>query len=414
MQNLWILNHYAVTPDMSGSTRHYDFAKELVKRGYEVTIFTSSFHYSQHKELKLTKNERCRVENIEGVNFVWIKTFPYQKNDWRRIVNIVSFTSQVYWLCRKITKITKSIKKPDIIIGSSPHPLAALSAYWLSKYYKAKFLVEIRDLWPQTLIDMKKFKEGNPMIIILRLLEKFLYQKAEKIITLLPLVENYIVSFGVNKKKIAYIPNGVNILNFRIVNQEKIEKYDNNFKVMYLGAHGIANVLEVILDAACIIQEKGYKNIKFIFIGDGTEKKNLISYANKLRLKNVEFRDFIKKQKIYYVLNEADLLLFNLRKLEVFKYGISSNKLFDYMMAGKPIIFSVNSGNNPVKEAGCGIFIPPENPEMMSEAIIKLYKISPEEREKMGKRGRAYVERYHSISVLTDKLEKVIKEVIHG
>ncbi|MDD3101653.1 MAG: glycosyltransferase family 4 protein [Patescibacteria group bacterium] len=407
---IWILNHYAVTPDMPSGTRHYDFAKELVKRGHEVTIFASSFHFSLRREIKLTKNEKYLIENIDGINFVWIKTFPYQKNDWQRVINMFSYMCRTYCLGKKITKINKNIEQPNIIIGSSVHLLAVLSAYWLTKYYKAKFLMEVRDLWPQTLVDMGNLKENNLIVKTLRILEKFLYKKAKKIITLLPLAKKYITALGIDEKKIVWIPNGVDLTKFK--NISKKETTDEKFKVMYFGAHGLANALNYVLDAARIIQDTGYEKIKFIFIGDGSEKKNLIKYKNELQLKNTEFRDSLSKDEVYTSLNEADTLIFNLKKTEVFKYGISSNKLFDYMAAVKPIIFSVNAANNPVKEADCGISISPENPQIMADAIVHLCQTSLEEREKMGQNGKEYVEKYHSIPVLVNKLEKIIQEII--
>jgi glycosyltransferase involved in cell wall biosynthesis len=415
MKNIWILNHYAITPDMPGGTRHYDFGKKLVKRGYNVTIFASSFHYTQHKELKLKKKEKYKIENVDGINFVWIKTFPYQKNNWRRVINMISYMWRVYWLGEKITKTDENIKKPDIIIGSSVHLLAVLSAYWLSKYYEVKFIMEVRDLWPQTLIDFKKFKKNHPIIKILKSLEKFLYKKAQKIIVLLPLASKYIINLGIDKNKIFWIPNGTDLNKFKRMEAKKNESKNEYFKIIYLGAHGQANALETILNAAKIIQdEKKYKKIKFTFIGDGSEKKNLEKYSEKLLLKNVKFCSPIKKRKIPEALTDADILIFNLKKSDVFKYGISSNKLFDYMAATKPIIFAANTANNPIREARCGLPVPPENPEKMAEAIIKLYKMPLEEREKMGQRGREYVEKYHSIPVLVDKLEKVIQKTVHN
>ncbi len=408
--DIWIFNHYAVSPDMPGGTRHYDFAKELVKRGYKVTIFASSFHYSQHKELKLTEKEKYKIENIDGVNFVWLKTFSYQKNDWRRVLNMLSYLHRVYGLGREITKINKNVTKPDIIVGSSVHLLAVLAAYWLSKYYKAKFIMEVRDLWPQTLVDMGRLKESNLLVKILRYLEKYLYKRAKKIIVLIPFAEKYISLLGVKKNKIVWIPNGVDLERFKNIKRNKV---DDQFEVMYLGAHGQANALNIILDAVKIIQDKGYRNIKSMFIGDGSEKKNLIKYKDKLGLRDVKFHPTVAKEIISTILNEADVLIFNLKKTEVYKYGISSNKLFDYMMAGKPIVFSVNAGSDLVKEAKCGISIPPEKPDFMATAIIKLYQMSSEERKKMGQRGREYVEKYHSITLLVDKLEKVIREVIN-
>lgn len=408
--NIWILNHYAVTPEMPGGTRHYDFGKELIKRGYKVTILASSFHYSLHKELKLKRGEKYKIENIDGINFIWLKTFPYQRNNWKRVLNMVSYFWCAYWIGKKITKIDKNIEKPDIIIGSSVHLLAVLAAYWLARYYKAKFIMEVRDLWPQTLVDMGKLKESSLIIKTLRFLEKFLYNRAKKIIVLLPLAQNYITELGINKEKIVWIPNGVDLTRFKEVDGGENDIY---FKIIYLGAHGMANALNVILDAANIIQKKGYEKIKFVFIGDGSEKENLIRYKDKLLLRNTEFRMPVNKEEVYSTLNEADVLIFNLKKTEVFKYGISSNKLFDYMAAAKPIIFSANATNDFIKEANCGISVPPENPEMMAQAIIKLYKMPIEERKKMGENGRRYVEKYHQIPILVDKLEKVIKEIIN-
>lgn len=410
MRNIWILNHYAITPDMPGGTRHYDFGKELVKRGYKVTIFASSFHYGLHKELRLAKNEKWKIENIDGINFIWIKTFPYQKNNWRRVLNMISYMWHSYWLGRKIVNIDKNIEKPDVIIGSSVHLLTVLSAYRLAKHYRAKFIMEVRDLWPQTLIDMKKFKERHPIIKFLQTLEKFLYKRAKKIITLLPYANEYITKLGISKNKIVWIPNGVDLSRFKEI---ETKETNSHFKIMYIGAHGIANALQVILDAAKIIQNKEYDKIKFIFIGEGTEKENLIKYKGEMGLQNVEFRDTVPKDKVARVISKADAFIFSSRKIELYKYGISFNKLFDYMAAGKPIIFSVNAANNPVQETKCGFSLPPENPEMMAKAAIELYKMAPEERRKMGQRAREYVEKYHSIPILVDKLEKVIQEVIN-
>ncbi len=403
MQNIWILNHYAITPDMPGGTRHYDFAKELTKRGYSVTIFASSFHYSQRKELKLSKNQKYKIENIDGINFVWIKTFPYKKNNWRRIINMISYMCKAYVLGRKITKLNKKIQKPDIVIGSSPHLLTPLAAYLLSIRHKTKFVMEVRDLWPQVLIDMNKLKKNSLAIKILQYLEKFLYEKAKRIIVSLPNAGEYITALGIRKNKIIWISNGTDLTRLKAT----MKSNDKYFKAVYLGAHGIPNALHIILDAAKIIQNKEYKNIKIILIGNGTEKNKLIKYANKLDLGNIEFKKPLAKNLIFKVMNEAEILIFTMKKLSVTKYGISPNKLSDYMSSAKPIVSSAITPDNIVKKTGCGIHISPDNPGQMAEAIIKLYDMSPTEREKMGQRGRKYVEKHHSIPLLVDKLEKI-------
>jgi len=407
-KNIWILNHYAGIPNMPGGTRHYDFGKELIKRGYNVAVFASSFHHGLHKELKLNGNKKCKIEKVDGVNFIWIKTFPYKKNDWRRVLNMISYAWRVYWAGRRIAKKNKNIKKPDIVIGSSVHLLAVLAAYWLAKKNRAKFIMEVRDLWPQTLIDVGKFKKNSLAVKVLKLLEKFLYVKAQKIIITFPRGGDYIASLGINKEKIVWISNGVDLIRFKNFEKENIK---GCFKVIYFGSHGLANALNVILDAALILQREKYESIKFVFIGAGTEKKNLIGYKNKLGLRNVDFLNPVEKQQSYRVLTEAGALILSLKKSDIYKYGISLNKLYDYMAAAKPIIFVGDSINNPINEVKCGISVPPENSEKMAEDIIKLYKMPSREREEMGSRGRKYVEKYHSIPVLVDKLEEVIREV---
>lgn len=408
---MWIFNHYAVTPDMSAGTRHYDFAKGLAGRGYKTTIFASSFLWGQRKELKLDKNEKHKVENFDGLNFVWVKTFPYQKNDWRRIVNMVSYMNRAYWLGRKIAGEACGIEKPDVIIGSSVHLFAVYTAYLLSKRYKVPFIMEVRDLWPQTLIDMGVSK-WHPFIILLRKLEKYLYKRADKIITVLGGADKYIGSLGIKFNGTALVPNGVDLEGFNIkeTNFKNQKPLDSGFTVTYAGAIGKANNLDVVIKAAEILY-KGHPDIKFLFIGDGQEKTRLSRIVKEKHLNNVKFKDPVPRREIGGVLANADGLLFNLEDSPVFKYGISSNKLFDYLASGKPVIFSCNAANNPVEEAKAGITVSPNNPEKLASSILKLYHMPKKQKEEMGKRGREYVEKYHSIPVLVDKLEEVIKKV---
>lgn len=408
---MWIFNHYAVTPDMSAGTRHYDFAKGLAGRGYKTTIFASSFLWGQRRELKLGKNEKHKVENFDGLNFVWVKTFPYQKNDWRRIVNMVSYMNRAYWLGRKIAGEACGIEKPDVIIGSSVHLFAVYTAYLLSKRYKVPFIMEVRDLWPQTLIDMGVSK-WHPFIILLRKLEKYLYKRADKIITVLGGADKYIESLGIKFNGTALVPNGVDLEGFNIkeTNFKNQKPLDSGFTVIYAGAIGKANNLDVVIKAAEILY-KGHPDIKFLFIGDGQEKTRLSRIVKEKHLNNVKFKAPVPRREIGGVLANADGLLFNLEDSPVFKYGISSNKLFDYLASGKPVIFSCNAANNPVEEAKAGITVSPNNPEKLASSILKLYHMPKKQKEEMGKRGREYVEKYHSIPVLVDKLEEVIKKV---
>ena len=412
-KNIWIFNHYAITPDLPGGTRHFDFGKELIKRGFNVTIFASSFIHGIFEDKKLKNGENWKIENYEGVNFVWIKTFPYNRNNWRRLFNILSYSWRAYSIGKKMSKLSKSInvQPPSVIIGSSFHPLAAFVAYKLSKFYKVPFVLEIRDLYPQSLIDLNRVSKNNLISKIINLFMDYLYKRADKIIILMPNAYEVFKSLGVRREKIIWIPNGINLMYLKDVSYGSIARNDKCFKVTFAGSLNNANSIDTLILAAKIIQDLYESKILFEVYGDGKEKSKLLSLKESAGLYNLKFLGVIPKSDVYKVLCGASILWVGQKRRNIYKYGVSFNKLFDYLAAGKPIIFSSNASNNPVAEAGAGLTVPPEDPEAVAEAIIKLYNMSEEERERMGKNGRKYVEKYHSIPVLVDKLEKVIKEV---
>ena len=411
-KQLWILNHYAVTPDMPGGTRHYELGRQLVGRGYDVTILASSFHYTKRRETRLQGRQAWQVEEVDDVKFVWLRTFPYQGNDWRRVVNMASYMVRSCWLGCRLPRLDGRTPEPDVIIGSSVHLLAVLSAYFLARHFGAHFVMEVRDLWPQTLVDIGALGARHPLTWLLRGLEGFLYRRAERIIVLLPKAREYIVGLGIDASKVQWIPNGVNLSRFSM--RELQQRVDGRFTVMYVGTHGWANGLDVLLDAAREVQQRGYACIRFVFVGDGPEKPRLRTYCEELELLNAEFHEPVAKVEVPRVLAESDVLVLILRDIDVFRYGISSNKLFDYLASGRPILFACNASNNIVEKAQCGLSIPPEEHEALAEAVIRLYEMSPEERRAMGKRGRAYVEQHHDYSVLAKRLAKVLGELETG
>ncbi len=407
--NIWIFNQYAHPSDLPGGTRHYDLGRELVQRGHQVLIFATSFHHYLHRETRLQPGEKWKIEVVDGIKFVWLRTPPYQRNDWRRVRNMVVFALRSWWLGCRLPKIAPEIGKPDVVVGSSVHLLTPLAAYWVARHYRVPFVMEVRDLWPQTIIDMGELSANHPITKVLQALERFLYRRAKKIITLLPRADKYITACGIPQEKIVWIPNGVDLSRF-----EGLEPYvpsENGLKVVYLGAHGKANVLDTVIQAAKILQDRGYCEIQFIFIGDGPEKPRLMALAEELGLRNVEFHDPVPKSEAPKKLGDAHVTLLTLQDLPLYNYGISFNKLFDYLAASKPLILAGRPANNPVKEAHCGFTVPPRNPEALAEAVIKLYQMSPEERAEMGKRGREYVEKYHDIRKLAMQLESVLQSV---
>ena len=408
-KNVWILNHYAISPDIPGGTRHYDLSKELTKRGIDVTIFTSGFDHGSKRYIKISPEEKRKIETYNGVRFVWLNTFPYYGNNWRRVVNMLSYGIKVLGAC-------KGLDKPDVIIGSSLHPFAVIAAWLLSKRYKARFIFEVRDLWPQTAVDMGAIKETSLMARLLYAWEKFMYKKAEKIIVLLPNAKEYITKLGIDAEKIFWIPNGVDLERFDHPEplepdseaEKAFSQHQDKVKVVYTGAHGPANGLDVVIDAAVILS-KQKKPIHFFLVGDGPEKTKLIEKAEKMGINNVSFLKPVPKSQISSLLQRADILLHCLRPLNVFKYGLSPNKLFDYLASGKVIIMSAQESNEIIKRSNSGISVEPGNPEALAKGILQIMQVDPVQREQYGINGREYVERYHSIEALGEKLYSILE-----
>ena len=395
--NIWIINHYALTPDQAGGTRHYDIARQLIAKGHKVTIIASSFHYALHKEMKTyPSDQEYLIEEIEGINFIWIKTTPYLTNGIKRVLNMLEFTRQL-----KVLK-TLPLSKPDIIVGSSVHLFAVYGAYKLSKFFKVPFVMEVRDIWPQTLIDMG-IPKFHPFIILLGFMERFLYQKADSIITLLPKASEHIESFGIPASKIFWVSNGVDTNPFinpqpsHLLNAEK-------FNLLYVGSIGMANNLELLIDAAKELIE--LNDLAITIVGTGPLKETLQKQAQDL--KNITFLPPISKTDVPALLSEADLLYVALKDLPLYRFGMSMNKVFDYMASAKPILFASNVASNPVAISNSGIIIDPDDKDAIVNAVRRVYNATKETQKTMGDNGKAYVQEHFEISVIATQFETAL------
>lgn len=397
--NIWIFNHHALTPDMSGGTRHYDFAKELIKRGHSVTIVASSFHYSKYKEMRDYKNKDYLCEKIDGIDFIWIKTPAYFGNGISRVRNMISYS---YKVLKYIPKL--NLSKPDIIVGSSVHLFAVWAAYKLSCRYNTPFIMEVRDLWPQTLIDMG-ISKWHPFIMLLGWLEKFLYKKADKIISNLPYAYEYIGKL-VEKEKFIWISNGVDLSNIKYTSKEK----SNKFIISYTGAIGVANNLQILLEVTKKLKDN--ENLYFRIVGEGAEKEKLKTFVKENNLSNVSIENSVPKNEVTNILQNSDILFLSLKDSPLYRFGISLNKLFDYMASGRVVIFAGNSKNNPIKDANAGYSIIPDDVEDLEKTILEIYNLSQEKRDAIGQKIRKYVEDNYSIEILVDKFEKLLEDEI--
>lgn len=399
-KTIWIFNHYAISPEQSGGTRHYDFAVELVRRGYEVVIFASSFSHRERRELKLSDGQNWTMENVDGVNFVWVRTFPYRSNGWRRFANMLSFKRRSKKVAKRLPSRT-GLKAPDIVIGSSVHLFAVSAGASIADHFEARFFMEVRDIWPQTLVDMNAMSKKHPFVFYLGRLEKILYEKAEFIITPLPLAHEYFAGRGIPADRVLFLPQGVQISGGlpALVERRGCEP----FTVMYAGSFGQADYLDMLIEAAQLLVDEP---IRFVFMGDGEAKSDIVKWAAAHKLNNVEFRDPVPKHRVQSVLSEADACLAYFEDIGVRKkYGMALNKIMDYMAAARPIIFVGDVPNDMVAASGCGLSVRPGDPNLIANAIKKLASLDSATRKQMGERGWRYLAENHALPILVDRLE---------
>ena len=402
-RNVWILNHYAQEPGGPGITRHFSLAQNLVRHGWQASIIAASTVHGATGTDRLTNGARVRLDVIQGTPFLWLKTSPYEGNGAARIVNMLSYT----WRALERSSLD-GLAPPDAVIGSSVHPLAAWAGARLARRHRVPFLFEVRDLWPQTLVDMGRLKPNSLTTHALRRLEADLCREARRIVVLLPNAGDYIESLGIPRDKVVWIPNGVDLDQYPATPPRDPS---GSLTLMYFGAHGGANGLANVLAAMRIVEDRaGGRDIRLRLIGDGPLKPALMAEARELGLATVRFEDPVAKAAIPALAAEADAFVFNLRDVAVFKYGISSNKLFDYMAAARPIIMAAASSNNPVADAGAGLTVPPENPQALAEAILAMAELPHAERRRMGEAARAHVAAHYNHEVLAGRLAAALNE----
>ena len=407
--NVWIVNQYAIPPTQPGITRHFSFAAALNCRDHDVMLIASSFDHVTRKETRLEPGETWRLETIKGVRFLWLRTPPYEGNTARRVWNMLDFARRVWRRCG-----TQQLAPPDVIVGSSPHLFGAFAAWRLARTLGVPFVLEVRDLWPETLVEWGNMRPDHPVVRALAWIERTLYRNADRIVTLWPHSPSYIAARGGRPDKIAWISNGV-FLNGSGPLPPSTDP-SSPLTIMYLGAHSVTNSLHTVLDAAALLQAEGYADkLRFRFLGDGPNKPELIRRAHEAGLDEmVRFEAPVPKQSIYPVASEADAFILPLHRGGLYRWGMSPNKLFDYMAAARPIIIAVDVPSNPVAEAGAGLSVPAEDPAALAQAIKRLLTLSPEERWQMGLRGRRHVEAHHDMARLAERFEACLLSAISG
>ena len=400
-RTVWIINHYAQVPSGAGGTRHFDLAQHLHGLGWKSWIFAASVELNTQRQ-RLQKHEHARTEAVAGVNMRWVNTPGYEGNGVGRIVNMVAFAWKLL-----AGKTTADLERPALIIGSTVHPLAAAAAALLARRYRVPFIFEVRDIWPETLIALGHTRRYGPVALLLGVLEKWLCRQSCRIVSVLPEYGSYVKEHGIRAPEVVHIPNGINLDNMGAVLPYRRQ---DPFRITYLGAHGTANDLHTLVRAMEIIEvSHGLGSIECHLIGAGPMKQALADYCAARRLKQVIFHPPVSKDAIAATAANTDTFVLCGKRLpSLYRYGISMNKIPDYMAMGRPVIIALESVNNPVIEAQAGIRVEPECPEQLAGAIIKTAAMTEAELREMGLRGRRYVEQKHDMKMLAQRLADVM------
>ena len=394
------INHYAGSPRHGMEFRPYYLAREWAQAGHEVNMLAADVSHLRQTHPQV--DGKYRDEDIDGIRYTWCKTRPYEGNGLGRVLNIFSFLARVMGLSGRYLKQWK----PDLVIASSTYPLDTVPAAWIAAKTGARLVYEVHDLWPLTPVEVGGMSPKHPFIRLLQWAEDFGYRKADTVVSMLPCAKDYMVAHGMDPAKYAVIPNGVDVAEWRgeaeaLPAEHRMRlaelKAQGRFLIGYAGGHGLANALDYLLEAAALMRDAA---VTFVLVGDGPDKEALAARAAELGLDNVMFLPSIAKRSVPAFLAECDALYIGWRKLPIYRFGINPNKLFDYLMAAKPVIHSVEAGNDMVHDAGAGISIGAEDPVAIAEAARRMAATSAVERARMGAAGQAYVLEHHDYAVL--------------
>jgi glycosyltransferase involved in cell wall biosynthesis len=408
--NIALINHYAGSLRHGMEFRPYLMAREWMRMGHSVAVVAAS--ESHVRSVQPVVNSALVEETVDGVPYWWLRTPPYEGNGARRAANMFAFVRALYKQGRKMA----SALRPDVVIASSTYPLDVYAARRLARLANATLIFEVHDLWPLSPIELGGMSPRHPFVLLMQRAEDFAYAQADRVVSMLPNALEHMVAHGMDPAKFRYVPNGIDTAEWSTAGAPLAKQHGRvlrdlrsrgQFVIGYAGAHGVANALDTVLDAARLMAGCP---VHFVLVGQGPEKQILEARARTLELRNVTFLHPVPKPAIPGVLDAMDALYIGLKKTPIFRFGISPNKLMDYMMAARPVIMAIEAGNDLVAESGCGISIEPESPERLAGAAIQLMRTDVRERLAMGQRGREYVLAHHDYRVLARQFLEAMRD----
>jgi glycosyltransferase involved in cell wall biosynthesis len=392
--NILYINHYAGSPALGMEYRPYYLAREWVRLGHTVRMLAADFSHVRARQ------PASGDETIDGIAYRWYATPRYAGNGLGRVRNIWTFLRAVW----RDTPSLLGEARPDVVIASSTYPMDIWVARRIARRAGAKLVFEVHDLWPLSPVELSGMSRRHPFILLCQAAEDAAYRDADVVVSMLPKVQAYMASRGLDARKLHIVPNGIALDEWQAQPAplrddvaQVLRVQSGKTVVGYAGSMGLPNALDTLLDAAALLRDEP---LAFVLVGDGHERARLARRIADEGLRNVTLLPPIPKAQIPSLLAAIDIAYIGWQRVPIYRFGIAPNKLMDYMMAGCAVLHSVEAGNDPVAEAGCGLTVAPESASAVAGGLRRLAALSRDERRAMGERGRAFVQAHHTYPVL--------------
>lgn len=399
---IWYISKYARPNKFGMATRHFSLSKEFVRNNHETVVITSdsqpkgNFPKFKHVYNKLNFNE---------VKTIFIRTIKFNSaNSFRRIISWIDFELKLLFLNKNL------LPRPDVIIISSLSLFTILTGIYFRYIYKSKLVLEIRDIWPKTIIDIGGFSPNNLFVKTLAWIEKIGYNNYDVLISTLPNFQRHVQEVLKKEKKAYFIPQGYD-LEYLSGGGELPDAYinqyipNNKFIIGYAGAIGNSNALETFFETA--IEMESNKDVHFLVLGWGDKLEHFKQIT--LELNNISFLPKVEKNQVQSIIKNCNILYDSVKRIDLYRFGLSRNKWIDYMYAGKPLIVSYSGYKSMINEARCGSFIEAENVVALKEKILEFKSLNPNELIEMGMRGKQWLLKNRSYSKLANEFLLLIK-----
>ncbi len=412
---IWLLHHYGGPPDSGRFARASALGRVLARTGFRVRVFYASNHHLNPEVGIGTSLEQ------DGVEYVAISCRPYRGNGLARILNMRDFAHGII----REAKRCSMADAPDVVVASLPHPWVASAALRVKKRFGTKFVLEIRDIWPESLMQLAGVSPYHPFVVWVRYLIGRAYRHCDGVVSVLPEALGYFRERVGRERNIpmAVVPNGTWISEPSFeksselddIHREAIQAARDAGEVVigYTGAMGPPNALQSLIDLQSWWNARGEKApYRFLLVGEGPQREELEKVAAQAPYPIFDVLPRLKKSMVREFLNQVDAGFIAWNSVPLYRYGVSPNKIWDYFLARRPVLWAGNVGANPVEQSGAGLVCLTTDPESLHELCIRFMELDPSEYEAMGDRGTKYLREHGDWDLLGRKFGNFLSELM--